>query len=1025
MIEQTQYLISSENIQSQTSEATYRQGLFYFKQDRVFECSQSQGEIFAQVEGKDSELPYNVYIDIKQAGNIKAGCECDDVTSPLCKHAVAALLAYIDDTQEAQEHNRFVNLKETAIKDRIKRGQSEVKIEHLDGHPVFGLFKATSLAENTPWARSYTVHIRSLQQKKNYCDCPDLLHNQLGTCKHIEAALHYINLQSSAKTSTDPQSLASPLPFILYDSQSDSKIQLQRTANMNASLNAVLDKYFDKQGNFVGKLPDDYFYLESELYGNQHLLFGEDAKRYCKELAQEQNHYLQKQIIRQQIFASNGKIKGVQATLYPYQIEGVAFLAANGRALLADDMGLGKTLQSIAAAQWLINSANVDKIVIICPTSLKQQWAREIEKFTGHRCQIIQGGADKRQAQYQQSATFYILNYELLLRDLNVLNENLAPDLLILDEAQRIKNWRTKVATATKLINSRYAFVLSGTPLENKLEELYSLMQVVDPKIIGPLWRYYSDYHVLDDKGKVQGYRNLSELRKVVNPHMLRRDRSIVSDQLPDRTVLRIDTPMTSKQRELHDSGLSTASYLADIANKRPLTPSEHNRMMAALQQARMACNAAGLVDKETQGAPKLNELKRLITEQCIELGEKMVVFSQWKGMTTMVESMLQQMKVGFVHLHGGVPSNKRGDLMQKFSQESQIKVFISTDAGGSGLNLQSATMLVNLDVPWNPAVLEQRNARIHRLGQRKKVSIILMVAENAYEQRVLQLTQKKQDLFDNVVNPEAEQDVVGISKQSLKEVLKDLDKHKDQTQETESISSDEMGVDGQIIQTQDIDDDLEQSPTTVVEMTDDESTENSITSLIGQVQVELQSNLKQVLTQQGGLLFVVDQVNDEIEAYFAKLDTDIQHAVIDSRTQRQLARLGNANPIAASEVIPLTALEPESSQNIWLNQSKKKLAAAEHLLQAEQDGVMDLLVASITALITWLADKPELMSDTDIPIWLYSEATQKQLLTPQQAANFSQIMSFKMATDLPIVMQQQLLDDYKSLIKIVESAKL
>ncbi len=319
--------------------------------------------------------------------------------------------------------------------------------------------------------------------------------------------------------------------------------------------------------------------------------------RYLRRLAAEASHKVRAEQIREQISNSGSVLPGIRARLYPYQIEGVAFLAATGRALLADDMGLGKTLQAIAAASWLERNADVNTILVICPASLKQQWAREIAKFTDHKVQIIQGSPEARQAQYRKGHPFCIVNYELVLRDLTVINQILRPDLLILDEAQRIKNWRTKIASTIKLIPSRYAFVLTGTPLENRLEDLYSLLQVVNPHVLGPLWRYLIDFHVTDERGKVLGYRNLSELRRRIAPVMLHRDRSLVRDQLPDRTELRLDVAMTTAQQELHDSALATAGRLATIAKRRPLTPSEQNRMMASLQQARMACNAAGLVD--------------------------------------------------------------------------------------------------------------------------------------------------------------------------------------------------------------------------------------------------------------------------------------------------------------------------------------------------------------------------------------------------------------------------------------------
>jgi len=188
-----------------------------------------------------------------------------------------------------------------------------------------------------------------------------------------------------------------------------------------------------------------------------------------------------------------------------------------------------------------------------------------------------------------------------------------------------------------------------------------------------------------------------------------------------------------------------------------------------------MACNAAGLVDKETFGSPKLDELARLLDDLCLMSNSKVVVFSQWKAMAEMIATVVDGMGLGCVLLHGGVPTHKRGELMDKFADDDSIQVFISTDAGGVGLNLQSASVLINMDMPWNPAVLDQRIARIHRLGQQQKVQIFLLLAEDSYEQRVASLVKGKRDLFDNVVNPEAEEDVVGISKKMLETLVDDL----------------------------------------------------------------------------------------------------------------------------------------------------------------------------------------------------------------------------------------------------------
>ena len=169
------------------------------------------------------------------------------------------------------------------------------------------------------------------------------------------------------------------------------------------------------------------------------------------------------------------------------------------------------------------------------------------------------------------------------------------------------------------------------------------------------------------------GYRNLSELRRRLVPVMLRRDRRLVRDQLPERIQQRLDVGMTVKQQELHDTAMSSAGTLAQIAKRRPLTPSESNKLMASLQQARMACNAAGLVDKETEGSPKLDELANLLEDLCVQGGLKAVIFSQWERMTEMVEGLLRRMGLGHVRLHGGVPTANRGALMDRFLEDDAV----------------------------------------------------------------------------------------------------------------------------------------------------------------------------------------------------------------------------------------------------------------------------------------------------------------------------------------------------------------
>ncbi|HID03978.1 MAG TPA: DEAD/DEAH box helicase, partial [Desulfobacterales bacterium] len=673
----------------------------------------------------------------------------------------------------------------------------------------------------------------------------------------------------------------------------------------------------------------------------------------------------------------------------------VAFLAGTGRALLADDMGLGKTLQAISAAVWLKEHEGIRKILIICPASLKQQWAREIAKFTDLEIQVIQGTPSQRGVQYRRDCNFFVLNYELLFRDLTIINDTISPDLIILDEAQRIKNWRTKIASAVKQISSRYAFVLTGTPLENRLEDLYSLMQVVDHRILGPLWRYMIDFHITDKRDKVLGYRNLSMLRKRLEPVMLRRDRRIVKDQLPDRITSQIDVAMTDKQVELHGSAMSAAGRLATIAKRRPLTPTERNKLMAALQQARMACDAAGLVDKETEGSPKIDELENILEEVCLQSGLKVVIFSQWKMMTKMVESRLRQMDIGYVSLHGSVPTAKRGALMDAFQNDDSVQVFLSTDAGGLGLNLQAGSVLVNLDVPWNPAVLEQRNGRIHRLGQTKTVQLITMVAVDSYEEHVLSLVQSKQDLFDNVIAEDGYQDVVGVSKKLLETLVDDL--------------ADDVPGDAPDKQEKDADESIsaatfdKRDPSDTSQVAD--AREQELTACIKELQQQFGPRIERILGVDGGLLTVLDQVTAEDDQIAENLSEAIPVAIIDMRTLAGLARLGGGAPVAGQQILYNGAEEETDEQAPSRLQllALEKLKAATVLIDQSCSGVaLDLLVSSLLAMASDQAKLKTAVTPQDAGVWIYSEALPKGFLTQDDAALIMRALALSQSPSVP-----------------------
>jgi superfamily II DNA or RNA helicase len=1000
------YLYDTERLHGIASDDLVKQGLKYFNDQRVIGVAFENGLLLAQVEDVNEEQ-YWLELSTSADGDLQVACGCH-AEPTVCVHAVAALYAYADQYAPLETADLGCAQRE-AIQERVKKGRNEVRVKLLSGNLGFGVWQATSIVSATHWQCSYQVQIRSLDKRVNYCTCPDLASNRLGTCKHIEAVLHYAKKQPDYKQ-LKAEGCSVSFVYLAWESATRPILRLQRSAEMTDELTIVLGEFFNRQDQFIGRLPEDFFRLSQAVYGRDDFMLGDDAVQYAQQCADDAAQSVRRQEIKQAIKQSNGVLPGLKARLFPYQVEGVAFLAGHGRALLADDMGLGKTLQAIAAGSWLADHAGVKRILIVCPTSLKHQWAREIGKFTGRDLQILHGGPEQRGVQYRADALFFIVNYELVLRDLSIISEQLKPDLLILDEAQRIKNWRTKLSSTIKLIPARYVFVLSGTPLENRLEDLYSLLQLVDIRVLGPLWLCLLDFHITDERGKVIGYRNLSELRRRIETVVLRRDRSLVSDQLPDRTEVTLDIAMDVKQQELHGSALQAAGLLAQIAKRRPLTPSEHKRMLAALQQARMACNAAGLVDKETQGSPKLEELGRLLEELCIHSNRKAVVFSQWALMTEMAETLVRGMGLGCVRLHGGVPSHKRGEMMERFQNDAALQVFISTDAGGTGLNLQAASVLINLDMPWNPAILDQRIARIHRLGQKHKVQIFILLAEDSYEQRVAQLVKGKRDLFDNVIDPAATEDAVGVSKKMLQTLIEDLagasvDEDATAVPKGKAIKEEQAETDEAVVSVK-----LDSAG-----LSEDEKIARQVVEAI---QAAFGLRIERVLAKAGGLLVVVDHWEDDDEQIGQDLSVQgLPVAVIDGRTWRSLQKLGMASPLAEAETIFETAVTEQPQVNPLSVLAAQKLHSVEVLLEQQcLAGVMDLLASALLMKLAALNNQTQVPAITDAAVWVYTEILPSGLLTPEQAALVVQVVSCSLASNLPDMLIQQAANDVRQL---------
>ena len=304
-----------------------------------------------------------------------------------------------------------------------------------------------------------------------------------------------------------------------------------------------------------------------------------------------------------------------------------------------------------------------------------------------------------------------------------------------------------------KALRSRYAFVLTGTPLENRIDEIYSIVQFLDPGLLGPLFRFNRDFYVLDERGRPPAYQNLDELHRRLRPVMLRRRKSDVEEQLPGRTIKTYFVGMTAEQQQRYGEYETRVARLVHIARRRPLTAQEFERLQRWLACMRMLCDTPFILDADCRDCPKLEELERLLGDLLAEPGRKVIIFSEWERMLSMVRELAAEMGLDHAWHTGSVPQDKRRAEIRRFKQDPSCRLFLSTDSGSVGLNLQAAEVVINLDLPWNPAKLEQRIARAWRKHQTRPVHVFNLVAENTIEHRMLHVLDQKQTLADGVLD--------------------------------------------------------------------------------------------------------------------------------------------------------------------------------------------------------------------------------------------------------------------------------
>ncbi len=688
----------------------------------------------------------------------------------------------------------------------VQRAALEAALRRLSAARQDGLMVATAppsglgaftTRRKDSVTRPYRILIEEIEPLRASCDCRDFVRNSLGLCKHV---LTVLAEQSATlrRRGTGRTRLRRPLvPRLVWDpirplvGRGDwmERVRLLERSDgaSKPAPRSIPHEYFrrERDGTYALQAPrgdDTRCRLEIAEALLQAAARGELAVdppllallRHEKERRAPVVH---RRPDRSDIAAA---LRTLKRRLYPYQRDGVRRFLAAGRLVLADDMGLGKTAQAIAAAHVLFHADKVRRGLLIVPASLKDQWLREWRLFSDAPLGLVDGNPAGRAGVYRSTPRgFLVTNYEQVLRDLDLI-QRWRPDLVVLDEAQRIKNWATKTAAYVKTLAPVFRLVLTGTPMENRLDELASLLDWVDDMALEPKWRlmpWHAEY--ADGKREVIGARHLDTLRARLSDCLLRRGRREVMTQLPSRTDTMVPVAITDAQAEAHAELDLPIARLAAQARRRPLTPGEFLRLMSLLTTQRIIANGmAQLQFEETWPAlsaltsveesalqelasPKLGHIREILTQVVVQQKRKAIVFSQWRRMLTLahwsVKDVLGRAGLRAAFFTGQEASRRRTQNIVDFHDDPATAVLFATDAGGVGLNLQrAASCCINVDLPWNPAVLEQRIGRVYRPGQKQPINVYNLVTQSSIEARIAGLVADKQALFSGLFDGES-----------------------------------------------------------------------------------------------------------------------------------------------------------------------------------------------------------------------------------------------------------------------------
>ncbi len=739
----------------------YRQGNSLYLNGQCKKLSESETHFEFLVDDKHGD--YFVTIDFD--GQLRSGCTCK--SQQLCRHQIASYLQLNQRLsinlssipEEGIKYSREGMIKRVIEERRTKAKKAKYAIEFADN--IYGEHLLTNEK-----GTQYNITFRDLERKHGYCSCPDYRTNKLGTCKHLIFAFEKI----SADKSIVPENLPGyPFIEVFLNPFRENKISWFHPEKPSGEVAELLYRYFGHKNFIEDDMADSFTGFINKASKHKQILIRPEVPEKVNQISEA----FSMARLKQQTQLSFPEFK---TNLLPFQKEGIKFATFNTGAIIADEMGLGKSIQAIGSALLKRQLFGFQHTLIVCPASLKSQWGNEIEQFTGEVLMDLEDAAIGAQEGIIPGKWpfFTVISYEALAENFELINDN-PPGFLILDEAQRLINYENQIFTILRAIPRKHILALTGVPIKSKLIELYSLVLLVDPGLLTPLWEfsYQHCYFDKDKSNKITGFYNLDKLNKKLEKVLIRRQKHEVIDELP--TVSKFDIPVKMHPAQISLHKIFVADAL-DLVNKNHLSKYDVQQLAGLARNMRMACNSTYLIDNSTNVSPKLEELDHILNGKLDirQSKRRVVIFTEWKRMMNIIAKMLENNKVDFVEITEDMPAKNKQLLLTKFKDDDECKILLATDGGADGLNFTMADTIINFDAPLSTS---QKNLRFGSIGDFGKnmpnLTIINLISDDSIETWPTQQSGLDQNLIDKIFAIQ-DADQAGEITQDGKKKLKD-----------------------------------------------------------------------------------------------------------------------------------------------------------------------------------------------------------------------------------------------------------